>query len=69
MPVFGEWGREEDQRSFRDWGNFSNYPVLKWWRAIGSIFLFLSFFLFDLRMPLDARIRGVFEGVHRRFEG
>lgn len=33
---FGE-RRESTPTLFRDWGNFSNYPVLKW-RAIGSIF-------------------------------
>lgn len=44
MPFLGKGRR---QCSFRDWGNFSNYPVLKWWRAI---------FFFFKRMPLEFEV-------------
>lgn len=63
VPFFF-WGgerRESTPTLFRDWGNFSNYPVLKW-RAIGSIF-------FPFFSTYGCSSTREFEGVDRGVEG
>lgn len=56
------WERRESTPTlFRDWENFSNYPVLKW-RAIGSIF-------FPFFSTYGCSSTREFEGVDRGVEG